>query len=262
MNKKRGFLAVLAAWVLIPLVSAVGSGELESSANQIIDWIKSIFSPFFAVLIGTEQVNEYFFAKILLLILIYVIVLTVLKKIDIFKKSTGICVLISAIVSILGIRYLSETNLITFILLPYGTFFMAIATFFPFFIYFFFVHTSVNSPTGRRIAWILFAAVFFGLWFSRLKALGGFNISNLGAGNWIYIIAIGGVAACFFFDREIQKYFALHQISSWKRKQNDASIARLQAGYQEIADVNSEHARRRKREIEDRLRDLGAKPPS
>jgi len=258
-KKKVVFLTTFLALILISsLVSAQWYGDFESASNQIIDWIKQIFGPFLEALIGESAFNEHFFARVLLLILIYAIVLTVLKKIELFSKNTFVCVLIAAIVSILGVRYLSETNLISWILLPYGTFFIAIAVFLPFLIYFFFVHTSVNSSIGRRLAWILFAAVFLGLWISRLRETGSFDLKNLGTANWMYLLGIAGVAISFFFDREIQKYFGLHAIAKWKRKADEAEITRLQAEYQNIANVDTPQAKRRREDIVKRSKSLGA----
>lgn len=251
MEKKRLIIVsfIIAILVLIPLVYAYSYYDFESAANQIIDWIKSIFGPFFAALIG-GNVDEYFFSRILLLILLYSIVFIVLKRIEIFKYNTFVCVLISAIVSILGVRYLSEIEFISFILVPYGAFAISAAVFLPFLIYFFFVETSVTSPIGRRMAWILFAAVFFGLWITRFGDIGKYN--------WVYGIGVGAVAISFVFDNQIQKYFGLHEIGKWRRKANEAEIARLQAEYQNIMNVDTPHARRRREDIVRKLKQLGA----
>jgi len=250
-KKSLAIVLIIAVLVLIPAVYAYSYYDFESAANQIIDWIRQIFGPFFYALIG-GNVDEYFFSRVLLLILLYAVSYIVLRRIDIFKNNIVICVLISAIVAILGVRYLTEIEFISFIFIPYGAFAISVVVFLPFLIYFFFVETTVKSSIGRRMAWILFAAVFFGLWISRFRDPGAAQF------NWIYSIGIGAVALSFALDTQIQKYFGLHEIGKWKRKANEAEIARLQAEYQNIMNVDTPHARRRREDIIRRLRDLGA----
>lgn len=253
---KKSWLLSLTLFAL-PLVSAM---NFQQASLQIIDWLKQIFSPFFQAIIGENAVDQYFFARVLFLILIYVICFIALKNIELFKKNRGVIIIVSIIVAILSIRYLPADNFIQWVLLPYGVFATAIVVLLPFMIYFFFVHFGIDSATGRRFAWILFASVFLGLWISRINELGGFsNFSKFGAMNWIYVAGIAGVIASFIFDREIHKYFGLHNIEKINARQDNAEIASLQADRQKLLGVDSEHAKKRIAQIEERLKELGAR---
>lgn len=252
------YLIIFSAIILIPFASA--AMDFKGSSEKIIQIIKDVFGPFFGALIGTGDFDKQFFAKVLLLILLYSIIVTVMKKIELFKRQTSIIIIISAIVSILGTRYISETNFVNFVMLPYGTLALAITVFLPLFIFFYFVETTVKSSVGRRMAWVLFALVFFGLWFSRIKDFGGFSFSAENIKNWLYIIGVFLVGLFFFFDKEIQKYFNLHFISDWKEKNRNLQIGKLQADLAKLSGVHSEHAKRAREDIEDQLKDLGAKP--
>lgn len=217
MKAKRFILIFFISVILLTvLVSAL---DFEYSARQIITWIQQIFGPFIEPLVGASQFDQYFFARVLLLILTYTIVLSVLKKTEIFKKSPFVNVIISAVVSILGTRYISESALINGILMPYGALAIAISVAVPFLIYFFFVNFSISSGAGRRLAWALFAVVFFGLWMMRVDAIGDANI--------IYWIGIIATVIVFIFDRNIHVYFELWQLRGLERTIDDKTVIHL-----------------------------------
>ena len=215
--KKRWFVLMLLSIVIIAsLVSALDASDLSYAGNQIIEWIQNIFGPFFQVLLGLDTIDKYFFARILLLILLFVIILTVLKRITLFKKYPAVYVIISVIVSILATRYISEIELVSLILLPYGALGISMTVFLPFFIYGFFIHESGLGTVGRRVGWILFAAVFFALWIARYKEMGAYN--------WIYWIGIAGVLIALFLDGTVHRYF---EMGKYKQGENVSDVNSL-----------------------------------
>lgn len=215
--KKRWFvLMILSIIIVASLVSALDASDLSNAGNQIIEWIRGIFSPFFLVLLGLDTIDKYFFARILLLILLFVIILTVLKRITLFKKYPAIYVIIAVIVSILSTRYISEVALVSLILLPYGALGITLTVFLPFIIYGFFIHESGLGSAGRRAGWILFAAVFGSLWWVRRTEMGAYN--------WIYWIGIAGVLVALFLDGTIHKYF---ELGKYKRGENVSDVNSL-----------------------------------
>ena len=257
MKKKVLLLAIiLFAFIVLPLISAqfpFGSGELKTAGEQIITWIQDIFGPFFEVLLGVNQVDKYFFAKILFLILMYVIILSVLKKIELFKKYPFVYILISAIVSILATRYLTENEFIAGVLIPYGALGISLVVFLPFLIYFFFVHNAVEGPAGRKLAWVLFAAVFLGLWITRWTEIKGFN--------WIYGIAIGAITIAFLFDERIHEYFGYFEAKREEKKRIRRNIADLESRLSHYYNIltPSDEVKTTIEELEDRIRELRRK---
>ena len=234
MNKKRilafGFL-VFFVILASQLVSAYSFPfDFRTGGEQLIEWLSDIFSPFFKFLLGAESYEGHFFVSVLLLILLYVVVLSITKRMRIFSRYPFAYILISAIVSVLGARYMSENDLITGVLIPYGTLGVSVAVFLPLLIYFFFVHDSVPGSTGRRVAWILFAAVFFGLWITRLDEMGAFN--------WIYLIGLIIVGISFFFDKRVHMYF---ELGKHRQSDMDAQVMRLSSVKNDIQAIERAH---------------------
>lgn len=203
--------------------------DFRTTSQSIINVFSDVFGPFFEFFLGVDQFDQYFFSRVLLLILIYVVVFVVLKKVDIFRKNTIVCGIIAFAVSVLGARYASEIGFIQGILLPYGAMWIAIAVFLPFFIYGFFVHQAVSGSIGRKLAWILFAAIFFGLWISRWQDVGTFN--------WVYLLGILGVAIAFVFDKKIHEYFGITEANKMKREQIKMQISDIEARLNQLRQI-------------------------
>ena len=207
MNKKKGLLGVMFTFFLIkliPLVSAYGFGygfiDLRQGGYQVIQWVQDFATPFFEILLDTRS-GEFFFAKCLMLLLLFMIIFFTLEKSEMFGNKRGLIFIIAAVVSILAMRYLPESDLITGMLLPYGTLGVALLTFLPFLIYFFFVHKSVPGGFGRRAAWGVYALVFLFLWALRYTDMSPTS-------NWLYVAGLILVILSFMFDKSIHRYFS------------------------------------------------------
>lgn len=270
MNKKKGLLGIAFGAFLcyiLPLVSAqwgwggggwggYGSIDLRQGSYQVIQWVQDFAAPFFEILIGDYSSSEFFFAKSLLLILIFVIVFAILKKSGFLglERKSGIIFTIAAVVSILAIRFLPDNSLINGILLPYSTLGIAITTFLPLLIYFFFIHESVPGHAGRRMGWALYAIIFIALWNSQ-----DVNLSD--TSNWIYITGIGLVILFFIFDSKFHEYFALGDFRRAKKETNNAQEVKLLSQWDEAKKVydahpNNKAAKARLETLERTIRDL------
>jgi len=120
--------------------------------------------------VGKMDSSGIFFAKVLLLLLILSITSSILltSGIDFLKEGWTHWV-VSGVVAVLSIRYLTA-DLINTILMPYTTFGVVISAAIPFILYFFFVEKSLGTPKSpaiRRTAWIFFAVVFLAIWVMR-----------------------------------------------------------------------------------------------
>ena len=214
MKQKRivifGFLVFMIVFLLVSssVASALMSvseisAKLGQGVNDVITFAKDFFKPIFAALFGVGADDSTIFSRILILILIYALSYISLTKSNFLIGNQAIIIIVSAIVSVLGMRYLPN-ELISVILLPYGAFTIALSVLFPFLIFFFFVHEGISSASGRRLAWTLFAAVFFGLWISRYQEIGEYN--------WIYIAGIIGVGLNMLLDSTIHKYYGIGKL--------------------------------------------------
>ncbi|MDP1729346.1 MAG: hypothetical protein Q8L27_04040, partial [archaeon] len=193
----------------------------------------------------------------LLLILLFVIITFVLDKAKLFgelKDKPGIIYIVSAVVSILSIRFLPENDIIKGILLPYSALGIALTTFLPLLIFFFFLHNSDIKYFGRRAGWILYAIIFLALWASK-------EVQLSDTSNWIYWTALGFVILSFMFDKSIHGYFGSHEIGKFLGGVTEERIVRLQEEYSRIKTISTFHADSRRKKIEQELRKLNAQIP-
>lgn len=226
-----GFLVFMLVFLLV--FSSIASArmtveeitsKLGEGVTQVIDFAKTFFKPIFSALFGPEASDSTIFARILILFLIYALSYIALKKSNFFIANKAIMVIVSAIVAILGMRYLPD-KLINVILLPYGAFTIALSVLLPLLIYFFFVNEGLPESTSlRRLAWILFAAVFFGLWITRYKEVEEYN--------WIYILGIIGVGLNILLDGIIHRYYGIGKL---KRTEKEPIIRSYRAVEEELA---------------------------
>lgn len=223
---KRSALVILLALVLCSfLVKAYDFpvDDLKTTMDNAIQAIKDMVSPIFEFILGVSSLDEYFFSRVLLLILLYAVVQAVLFRVEIFRRNRATIYIISIVVSVLGARYMGDLQFIQGVLLPYGTLAIAITFFLPFLIFFWFVFDTVNTSVGRRLAWGLFGVVFIALWIARRDVLG--------AAQWVYVLGVGLVLFCLVFDSRIRNYFSLHEINVARRHLNDAQRVQMLHDY-------------------------------
>lgn len=258
MKKNTIYLTLLFAIFSIPLISAqfLGNIDLGEGMREIIYQITEFLRPVLEIIIGDYSGSEFFFAKVMVLLLMLVIIYWILNKIPLFEGYRNITIIISLIVSILSVRFMSENELIAGILLPYGTLGVAITTILPFFIFAYGIHATGMPGLGRKIGWVFFGVVFIVLWITKYDQLN--KISN-----YIYIGTIATVAIMLAFDKSIHAYFRGQDIRQFERVAIESQIANLQADLnrllRESGPAPSPEQRRTIERIRRRLRNLGAK---
>lgn len=244
---------------IIPFISAAsfGSYNIGQGVQDLIEIIKEFTSPFFEVLLDTSAYEEFFFAKILLLILLFIVIVFVLDKAKIFGKLEDkpfVVYTISAVVSILAMRYIPESDLIRGILLPYSALGIAITTFLPLIIYFFFIHNSGFEGFGRRAGWALYAIIFLAMWNSR-------EVQLSDTSNWIYWGAIIFVVLSLIFDRSIHRYFSYKEIRKIERTISDEQVVDMINKYHEAKEAynrtGNDSAKNRMEFLRKRLKEEG-----
>lgn len=190
----------LVATVSLTIVSAwsVYDIDLRQGAEDLSGMIDDTFSPLFEVLLATSS-GEYFFAKVLLFLLLMIIVYTVLKRLPLFDDTPIVALIVSFVFSVLAVRYMPEGNFISYILLPYTAAGTAIAVFIPYLIYLFFVHQSVPGTHARRAAWVVFGIVYIILWF--------FRTTNREVEEIMNIAGLAAIGIAFIWDKNIHAVF-------------------------------------------------------
>ncbi|MDP2946719.1 MAG: hypothetical protein Q8N88_01260 [Nanoarchaeota archaeon] len=240
-------------------ISLVSAGPVEGT-RQLLDGAREIFLVILQFLFNLsydlEIYNQFLFAKIILMILIFIIVYTVCKKtifkdyVDDKKKGKPVLYIISAAIAILSIRYLPD-EYIQAILLPYSSLGVGLSVFLPLFIFFYFLQDSANVGSfGRRAGWVIFGASFIALWSARYD--------ELSEANWIYWIGVAFIIFSFIFDKKLHEYFALKEIREHRKEYHNRMWADYQESIQKIdvqlRDVNlPEKVRRSLERTRDKL---------
>lgn len=231
MNKKEffilGFLFLVANSVAVSAQYGALGYQITNAVQSTINAATSIGQPVFSALIGDYNTSSFLFTKFLLALLLFVVIDVVIKNAPMFRGHKGVAVIVSLVISLFAIRFMSENDLINGILLPYGTLGVAIVTILPFFVFFYFVHKTEMTAVGRRLCWIFFGITFLVIWGSRTVYIS----PTL---DTIYLITFIGIIIALIFDRGLHGYFGMFEGNRENRMmytnriaQKEAEIARL-----------------------------------
>ena len=235
---KKGILAGLIFGLLfVSMIGFASAADLVTSVNEAVKSIVDIVKPVLEVIVGNvgtgTDTTDIFLAKVILMIVLLAITYSVVGNIPLFKGKNWVVWFISLGVAILGVRYLTA-EMVNTIVLSHSATAVALTAILPFVIYFIFVETGLPTPPYtpfvRRVAWILYAAVFLGLWFVR-KA----DIPNL---SWIYPATAAVAFIMAWMDGTIQRWRIRAKIqkvgSTYKRSGAatiQAQIVKAQTAY-------------------------------
>jgi len=242
------FLAFLALMASRPTGYASFPIDIRQGSQDVIKVITDFSQPFLEAILGVNAYDEYFFSKALLFVLLVVVIYGVLGKLSVFEGHPSASRILSVVVALLGVRYLVNADIISAVLLPYGTLAIAITVFLPFLIYFYFVHENVRGSAGRKAAWLVFGIFFIGLWIQRYSDVGG-------TASLMYLFGIIAVGIAMVMDPQFHQYFG-------RQGQNEAErrlLENRQAFVMEQLDKLSEHFDRRRinqRTYEERSREM------
>lgn len=249
--RKKGALVLLSVLVLMvftsSFVSAAFFDDLSGVSRGVVDVMVSVFGPLLGIAIGDYGSSDFFFAKVMLLILLFVIINVVIKKIPMFGENKSVAFIVALVISILAVRYISESELTQGILLPYGTLGIALTTLLPFIIFFYFLHESEVGTSGRKAGWILFGVIFLVLWAFKYGEMS--DISS-----WIYFFTLLGIAMAFFFDKSVHKYFGLHKLDAFMSEAEEQQLVMYQNRYLEALRVGND---KRAEKLAKKIRRLG-----
>ena len=200
MKKALGIF-VLSMFIISMGMGFVSAGIVED-IHGVIDSTYKAVAPYLAKIIGETEGTELFLAKILFLIIVFGVVWTALSKVDFFSENDWVLWTVSIAVSFVAVRWISGSEIINTILLPYSVLGIALTAGIPFVVYFFLTN-SFKSRTLRKVSWIFFIVIFIGLWILRSRqdgvapAVTGFA--------WIYLITAGLALIVLLADKTIQR---------------------------------------------------------
>ncbi len=252
MRKEVGLSLLILS--MFPIISAEPAPEAVQFTQEIINSAIGVATPIFQFIIGDYSTNEFFATKVMMLILLFVVIQAILKKVNLFDAGNSVAIVIAAVISIIAIRFISENQLTLGILLPYGTLGIVILTSLSLMIVFYFIHTTNLGSIGRRLIWSFFALVYIMLFIYRYNELGSLTRS-------IYGWSIALIIFFLIFDRGIHRYFSVWELNTFYHGADQKTIAALQAEYLNIINLNTTAAVSRRHAIERQLRSLGASLP-
>jgi len=143
----------------------IGGFNIRQGSYDLINFIVDWASPFLEVTLGGYNYTGYLlFEKFLLFLLLMSVVYVAIRKVPVFEGQKFVIWTIAIIVPLLGVRFLNFDWLNT-VFLQYQVLAVALAGILPFIIFLFFVHSALGDyPAARKIAWIFFIVVYYGLW--------------------------------------------------------------------------------------------------
>ena len=219
--KKFGVIALV--FISLILVSSFVSAQTASEkfATFAKDFYKNILEPFGSFLFGAGTgAGEIFFAKAMLFLILISLITYAAGQFPPLAGKRAFW--ISLIISVISVRLITP-DWVQAILLPYNALGIALTSFLPFLLYFFFVEKSlVGHTTMRKIAWVFAAVVFMGLFIYQNAAvtetkyafalfpIGSATVTTTPGFNPTYIYLIAAVASIImlFADNTIQRAFA------------------------------------------------------
>lgn len=200
INMKKLGLIVFGMFVISMSLGLVSAGPADDLIKGIQEAGKTVFElvrPVLESVIGETAKGETFLAKLLFLVIIFAVVWMAISKIDFFKENDWVLWIVSIAISVLAIRWFGSTEFVMAAILPYSVLGIAISAGLPFVLAFLIIENILKS-TMRKFAWIFFAVIFVGLWFSRYDELGNFG--------YIYLVTAGLSIVMMIMDGTIQKW--------------------------------------------------------
>jgi len=250
---KKGLAILPIVFLVSVLLIGFVSADIGQSMNSFIDGFTKVIEPIAKNLLGETPSGEWLFAKVLFFLIILGIVWTALSRIEFFNDYVWVLVIISAAVSILGTRWMTQ-GIIESILLPYNALGVAVTAFLPFVIYFILVDVGFKESPAivRRIAWVFFAVVFIGLWISRADKIDS---------NAIYIYPITALIALIMagMDGTIHRFFVQMAIEKAGKNSTQGAVQSLEMKLAQLPDllekgiITSAEYSKREREYKKRI---------
>lgn len=203
----------------ITLASAQGSisSGLSGGMRNLVYTIENLFRPFFTVLLGGD--DGFLFERVMFFMIVIAIVYIITSRMPVFDEKKAIIWIITLSVSILSTRYLVESSLVQSMLLPYSALGISLTAALPMLIYFAFVQSFENSATIRKMLWIFFITIFFGIWAARYQEVGEFA--------WIYLITALLALIFLLADGTIRRVILRQQQAEWDADSKEDHLVKL-----------------------------------
>ncbi|MBU0761103.1 MAG: hypothetical protein KJ600_01655 [Nanoarchaeota archaeon] len=196
-------LSLLTTIFSFNFVSALTGREITLKTSELIT--ETLNSTIF---LSTESLSKY-----LLGFLLWIIIFSIVKKLELFKSErfgTLLPTIVSLIIVILSFIYLPD-NFVQAIVLQYGAMGAAILTIIPFIILLYFSLSVSKGLLLPRIIWIFYVVYYFALF--AYKIVSNFEEKILISENIPYAAAILAGVFVFIFLKDLRKWLFKGQLS-------------------------------------------------
>ena len=171
--KKRVLFATLGLLIStfitfgIKAVSAQPFG-FPSSFDYMVEGVWQNIQIILMFILGGNDIysGELLFIKFLIFLLTLVILITALKRVPTIGENERVNRVIALIIALLASRYLTTDALVNLVWLPYGTLGILLTSLLPLIIFFFLIE-SFGADFLRKVGWVSFMFIYFGLAYSR-----------------------------------------------------------------------------------------------
>ncbi len=207
MNKKIGLivLGLVLFSLVINCVSAYGYLDLRQGSEQVINWVVDFSEPFLSVTLGGQTggyTGYLLFEKFLLFVLILSLVYISLKNIEAVKSNPGVHWIIAIVIPMMAVRYI-DMDWLAAIYLQYTAFGIIVTSILPFVLFFFLIET-VDKGVVRKVGWIAFLVLYYGLWSTAT------NTTYAGFYFWVIVLAV----LFLIFDGTIYRYLLMEKMKA------------------------------------------------
>jgi len=220
-------LSVLSTILLLPTILAQFNRGQPLNPQSISRFVEDVITniiifsePLFIFILGKYESNELFFSKILLFILLFIILRKVMQHTPFAEDNEKIGLIVSLIISILGIRFIGQNNFLGSIFIQYGVLAIAITAIIPMVLFFYLIQSSKVGTYGRKMFWSMYVIAMTGIWFSIYKQIPP-------EANYIYLASVAAAIIFIFMDKSIQKHFGLSEFYAFQSRLQKDSIRLL-----------------------------------
>ena len=232
---KREELLLIISLVLVVFASSfVAAQSLEVALDGFVDGFEGFLKFFIGDIEGGAS-TEIFLVKLLVFILLYAIISVAVRRFPAFEENGAVSTVISIVVALIAVRYLTTENLINFIWLPYGVLGIFLSAILPFIIAFFFIE-SFDSTIIRKVGWSAFTVIFGALAYLRFEDLvvGPAAWQNLA---WVY--AIIGILSLLLivFDSKVRTMMVIGSIGRVEDRHKRVQVANVSREIKELTET-------------------------
>lgn len=216
--------------LLLNLASAYFFLDLRQGSQDVINLATDFAEPFLSAIFGGYGYSYLLFEKFLIFIILIAIVYFAISRFPAFEEKKGVIRIISIVVPLLGVRFLDAAWLNT-ILIQYQVLGIALAGILPFLIYLLFLHNVSDSPIIRKIGWIFFIVIYFGLW----------STSESGVYGQVYVWTMLIALVFLLLDGTIHRWWMKQQLEASGASDKWEHIAQLRKDIRETREAMGSH---------------------